>query len=213
MSWLQHQLFWTSLRSQYKFFYTVSLRPHDTSVFTFPNNKQADRCCRMRAISCVHFSCGSLQKFGKVWTQFLIIIYKPSVLWTPQLQRRHHTLHHKHSEWKIRLQTFFLMDFRTYSTTHSERPACIMTCIKNVRVCVCVNVQATEWRSSTWRLGDQIHEGGSSLLCGSQHQNHDVQRPAHWEVLGVRTRFRLSGLWVTLHHITCYPGCVRTTYL
>ena len=61
-------------------------------------------------------------------------------------------------------------------------------------VFVCACVQATEWGSFAWRLGDQVYKGRSSLLCGSQHPNHHFQRPPHWKVLCVRTLFKIMYL-------------------
>lgn len=54
--------------------------------------------------------------------------------------------------------------------------------VYNLSVCL----QATEWGSSAWRLGDSVYERRSSLLCGSQHPNHNFQWPPHWKVLRVR---------------------------
>lgn len=53
--------------------------------------------------------------------------------------------------------------------------------------CACVCTKASEWGSSSWRVGDPVHKGRSSLLCGSQHPDHYFQWPSHWKILCVRT--------------------------
>lgn len=50
-----------------------------------------------------------------------------------------------------------------------------------------VGVQAAEWGSSAWRLGDPLHKRRCALLCGSQHSHHNVQWPKNRKVLCVST--------------------------
>lgn len=74
-------------------------------------------------------------------------------------------------------------------------------------------MQTTEWGSSAWRLGDPVHKGRSSLLCGSQHPNHYFQRPPHWKVLCVRTHFRIIYSSCVLYYNTCYQKpCQRLQF-
>lgn len=48
-----------------------------------------------------------------------------------------------------------------------------------------VAFQVVEWKTSSWRMGDEVHCWRHSVLCWPQQEKHNLHRPSHWKILPV----------------------------
>lgn len=119
----------------------------------------------------------------------------PSFWWAALIFSGHTTKQTKHySQWEaaalhksISLCSSSFLALTSVGTFCAPAPHTLTYKLHVLGVCACACVlQAAEWGSPAWRLGDPLHEGGRSLLCRPQHPDYHLQWPSHREVLCVR---------------------------